>query len=88
MFFHDCDIEKMVPIFLIVSAVAPVLFGGFAKRKLDEDDCCGVGTICGIIGFLFSLTWLIAGMISEKKIYGRWPGGVGWRLGVTQTFSR
>ena len=64
MYFHDCNIEKMIPIFLIVSAVAPMLFGGFGKR--NEDDSFGLGAVCGIIGFLFSLAWLIAGTIAVK----------------------
>ena len=65
MYFHDCDIEKMIPIFLIVSAVAPMLFGGVGKRK--EDESFGVVTVCGIIGFLFSLAWLIAGTVADTE---------------------
>ena len=61
MYFHDCDLERMIPIFLIVSAVAPMLFGGFGKK--NDDDSFGAGTVCGIIGFLFSLAWLIAGIL-------------------------
>lgn len=67
MYFHKCDIEKMIPIFLIVSAVAPMLFGGLGKR--NEDDSLGFGTICGVIGFLFNLAWLIAGSV---WVYGTW----------------
>ena len=63
IYFHDCDLEKMIPIFLIVSAVAPMLFGGFAKQ--NDDESFGVGTCCGTIGFLFSLAWLIAGTLRK-----------------------
>ena len=63
IYLHDCDLERMIPIFLIVSAVAPILFGGFGKQK--DDDSFGVGACCGLIGFLFSLAWLIAGIIRK-----------------------
>ena len=59
MYLHDCDIEKMIPIFLIVSACAPILFGGFGKR--NDDEGFGAGTICGVIGFLFNIAWLVCG---------------------------
>ena len=62
MYLHECDIEKMIPIFLIVSALAPILFGGFGKR--DEDEGLGFGGICGLIGFLFNLAWLVCGKVS------------------------
>ena len=72
MYLHDCDLERMIPIFLIVSAVVPMLFGpGVRENRYEEDDTVvasrdndfGAGTGCGIIGFLFSLAWLIAGML-------------------------
>lgn len=67
IYFHDCDLERMIPIFLIVSALAPILFGGFGRQ--NDEDSSGAGTGCGIIGFLFSLAWLIAGSV---WVYGTW----------------
>ena len=49
----------MIPIFLIVSACTPVLNVGFGKT---DDDGIGVGTICGMIGFLFNSVWQVLGM--------------------------
>ena len=60
MYLHDCDLERMIPIFLIVSAVNPMSFGRLGK---NDDDSSGGGIICGIIGLLFSLAWLIAGIL-------------------------
>lgn len=69
IYLHDCSIEDKIPIFLIVGALAPILFGGFGKKNDDENEGFGVGTICGIIGFLFNIAWLIAGSI---WVYGTW----------------
>ena len=63
IYLHDCSIEDKIPIFLIVGALAPILFGGFGKKNDDENEGFGVGTICGIIGFLFNIAWLIAGTL-------------------------
>ena len=52
----------MIPIFLIVSALAPILFGGLGRQN-NEDEGVGGATICGFIGFLFNLAWLIAGRL-------------------------
>ena len=77
MYLHDCDLERMIPIFLIVSAVVPLLFGPvFRENRYEEDDavvprdnCFRAGTFCGIIGFSFSFVWLLRGMLYSKRIY-------------------
>lgn len=64
---HDCSIQHLIPVYLIVSGVAPILLGGFGRQ--GEDDGQGgrgnnmCGTICGVIGFLFNLIWLICGSV-------------------------
>lgn len=68
IYLHDCSIEKMIPIFLIVSALAPILFGGLGRQN-NDDEGVGGATICGVIGFLFNLAWLIAGSV---WVYGTW----------------
>ncbi|KAL4219832.1 hypothetical protein ACF0H5_020244 [Mactra antiquata] len=69
---HDCPIEKMIPIYLIVSGVAPIFFGGSSRNK-DEDSESGslARTICGFIGLLFNIAWLICGSIWVYPNYGK-----------------
>ena len=57
MYLHDCDIETMIPIFLIVSALAPLLYGGSGKSKDDKT----VASICAVVALLFNIAWLICG---------------------------
>lgn len=63
IYLHDCSIERLIPIYLIVSGVSPILFGGFGRGSNTENDGENqnsiAGTICGIVGFLFNLAWLI-----------------------------
>ncbi|XP_045212511.2 uncharacterized protein LOC123563656 [Mercenaria mercenaria] len=61
--FNDCKIETLIPVYLIVSGVSPVLFTGFCCKDNDDGSSCGPGTVCGIIGFLFNLSWLICGSV-------------------------
>lgn len=67
IYFHDCDLERMIPIFLIVSAVAPILVVGFWIE--NDKDSSRAWRGCYITGFLFSLAWLIAGSV---WVYGTW----------------
>ncbi|XP_060608061.1 uncharacterized protein LOC132760162 [Ruditapes philippinarum] len=61
---HDCSIEYLIPIWLIVSGCAPILFGGMGKQSNDEDgDSNMCAQVCGAIGFLFNLSWLICGSV-------------------------
>ncbi|KAL3856732.1 hypothetical protein ACJMK2_011455 [Sinanodonta woodiana] len=61
---HDCDIERMIPIFLIVSGCTPVLFGCLAKQGNEENrEKITFGQIIGSFGLLFSIAWLIAGSV-------------------------
>jgi hypothetical protein len=62
---HDCSIEYLIPIWLIVSGCAPILFGGMGKQSNDEDGDSNIcAQVCGAIGFLFNLSWLICGKMS------------------------
>ena len=69
VYLHDCDIEDNVPIFLIVSGVVSILFGGSAKQNNQASNDgrgrsnYGCVDICKGIIFLFSLAWLIAGKL-------------------------
>ncbi|KAH3755728.1 hypothetical protein DPMN_190428 [Dreissena polymorpha] len=41
IYMHHCDIEKMIPIYLIVRGVVPLLFGSliaYSSRRRDEDE--------------------------------------------------
>lgn len=58
---NDCELETMVPIYIIVSGVSPVLFSGFFLKDRNESGLCGPGTVCGVIGFMFNFAWLICG---------------------------
>ena len=60
MYLPDCDIEKMIPIFLIVSAFTSILNVGLGKK--NDDDGFGWGAIIGMIGFLFNSAWQVCGM--------------------------
>ncbi|XP_045200489.1 uncharacterized protein LOC123554421 [Mercenaria mercenaria] len=73
VYLHDCSIEDLIPVWLIVSGCAPILFGGFGKQN-NEDSGDGnnlCGTICGVIGFLFNLAWLICGSVWVYPNYGK-----------------
>ncbi|XP_060608062.1 uncharacterized protein LOC132760163 [Ruditapes philippinarum] len=60
----DCSIEKLIPIWLIVSGCAPILFGGMGKQSgEDGGDTNPCAIVCGVIGFLFNLAWLICGSV-------------------------
>ena len=72
IYVHDCPIEKLIPIYLIVGGCSPVLLGGLStfKKKGDEEDPFEsdgkkklnlVLRIIGAIGFLFNFAWLICG---------------------------
>ncbi|WAR27994.1 hypothetical protein MAR_013698 [Mya arenaria] len=54
MYLHDCSIERMIPIYLIVSGVVPLLFSGFSRHD-DEGRSLGFGDCCGIFAFLFNV---------------------------------
>ncbi|XP_052215429.1 uncharacterized protein LOC127833944 isoform X2 [Dreissena polymorpha] len=74
IYLHHCDIEKMIPIYLIVSGVVPLLFGSLivnSSRRRDEDEnvvsgsldrlCCAIQW--GMMAFLIHTIWLICGTI-------------------------
>lgn len=67
IYLHECSIEKMIPVYLIVSALSPVLLIGFFRK----DDSGHAGTICGLFGFLFNLAWLISGSVWIYPNYGK-----------------
>ena len=64
-----------------MSALAPILYGCFSWK--EEDCTVGIGDCCGLIGLLFTLAWLIAGMFVDIVNYGvrrglKTPGPVRW----------
>lgn len=64
----NCSIERYVPIYLVVSGLAPLLFSGLScQGKGDIETCCQL--ICGCFGFLFSFVWLICGKIPMPFFY-------------------
>ncbi|XP_060584461.1 uncharacterized protein LOC132740554 [Ruditapes philippinarum] len=65
----NCSIEKYVPIYLVVSGLAPLMFSGLSCRgNGDVETCCQL--ICGCFGFLFSFIWLICGTAWVYPTYG------------------
>ncbi|KAH3884626.1 uncharacterized protein LOC127837876 [Dreissena polymorpha] len=63
---HDCPLKNMIPVWLIVSGVAPVFFCCSGRCNIDESgEKSGVGCamILGIIRLLFNLAWLICGTV-------------------------
>lgn len=69
VYLHDCDIEYLIPIYLIVSGVAPIFFGGFGRQDDSNDNLCG--PVCGVIGLLFNLAWLICGSVWVYPNFGK-----------------
>ncbi|XP_060600511.1 uncharacterized protein LOC132753956 [Ruditapes philippinarum] len=63
VYLDDCKLENMVPVYLIVSGMSPLLFSGFCRKDRDESGLCGPGTVCGVIGFMFNFSWLICGSV-------------------------
>ncbi|KAK3592393.1 hypothetical protein CHS0354_026090 [Potamilus streckersoni] len=57
----------MIPIFLIVSGVAPILSGGGAKRQDENKNTAA--TFCALIGLSFNISWTIAGSV---WVYPTW----------------
>ncbi|KAH3786435.1 uncharacterized protein LOC127841674 isoform X1 [Dreissena polymorpha] len=71
---HDCPLEHMIPIWLIVSGVAPVFFGCSGRRNNDdsgEKSGGGCAMILGIIGLLFNMAWLICGSVWIYPNFGK-----------------
>ncbi|KAK3598968.1 hypothetical protein CHS0354_024640 [Potamilus streckersoni] len=68
IYLHDCNLQSMIPIFLIVSGVAPVLFGGNASSNNEESNFLAKG--CSVIGLLFSIAWTIAGSVWVYPTWG------------------
>ncbi|XP_045200409.2 transmembrane protein 272-like isoform X2 [Mercenaria mercenaria] len=69
VYLHDCSIERFIPIYLIVSGVAPIVFGGFGRRDDDEPNLSG--NFCGVLGILFNVAWLICGSVWVYPNYGK-----------------
>ncbi|XP_060608064.1 uncharacterized protein LOC132760164 [Ruditapes philippinarum] len=69
---HDCTIEDLIPIWLIVSGCAPVLFSCFRGQNnaAGENSFDLAGAICGAIAFLFNLAWLICGSVWVYPNFG------------------
>ncbi|XP_045200485.2 uncharacterized protein LOC123554417 [Mercenaria mercenaria] len=70
VYLHDCSIEKLIPIYLIVSGLAPIFFGGFGRKNEDESSSLS-GLVCGILGGLFNLAWLICGSVWTYPHFGK-----------------
>ncbi|XP_052812274.1 transmembrane protein 272-like [Mya arenaria] len=69
---HDCPLQDKVPIWLIVSGVAPIFFGGSARKEEEDGEASQsiARSVCGIIGLLFNLAWLICGSVWVYPTYG------------------
>ncbi|KAL3880711.1 hypothetical protein ACJMK2_032931 [Sinanodonta woodiana] len=66
-YLRECELQYMIPIFLIVSGVSPILSGGGARRNNENKNTAG--TICALIGLFFNTSWTIAGSV---WVYPTW----------------
>ncbi|WAR22090.1 hypothetical protein MAR_016064 [Mya arenaria] len=74
--------ERLIPIWLIVSGVAPIFFSGTVRKPKGEEGkeetetetggCAHVArSICGAIALVFNLAWLICGSVWIYPTYGK-----------------
>ncbi|KAH3786505.1 hypothetical protein DPMN_164612 [Dreissena polymorpha] len=75
IYLNDCPLEHMIPIWLIVSGVVPILFGCSGRGNNDDSGENSGGGYCakvvGLIGLLFNMAWLICGSIWIYPNYGK-----------------
>jgi hypothetical protein len=57
---NNCTIEKCIPVYLVISGVAPLMFSGLSWKGKGVIETCG-RLVCGCFGFFFSVVWLICG---------------------------
>ncbi|XP_045202037.1 uncharacterized protein LOC123555494 [Mercenaria mercenaria] len=69
VYFHECSIEKNIPIFLIVSGLASILASSNGRRNDEEIGLCW--TSCGITVLLCNIAWVILGSIWIYPSYGK-----------------
>ncbi|XP_053374660.1 uncharacterized protein LOC123532565 [Mercenaria mercenaria] len=75
MYINDCDLEKMIPIWVIVDAFTPILLVvGFIPfyKDSNSDAMKKFGAACLVIGTIFSIGWTICGAV---VIYPNWNDG-------------
>ncbi|KAL3879024.1 hypothetical protein ACJMK2_031341 [Sinanodonta woodiana] len=66
-YIHECKLQTMIPIFLIISGLAPVFSGGGARRNKENKNTAA--TLCVSIGLFFNIGWTIAGSV---WVYPTW----------------
>ena len=62
MYLQECNIQYLIPIYLIVSGVVPILFSGSGRKSNDGETSFGIGELCGLVAFFFHVAWLMCGM--------------------------
>lgn len=70
VYIHDCPLEQMIPIYLIVSGLAPLLFGGCRRKEEGQETSLG-SVVCSIVGLLFNIAWLICGSVWVYTHFGK-----------------
>ncbi|XP_060604329.1 uncharacterized protein LOC132757153 [Ruditapes philippinarum] len=66
---NNCTIEKCIPVYLVISGVAPLMFSGLSCKGKGVIETCG-RLVCGCFGFFFSFAWLICGTVWVYPTYG------------------
>lgn len=62
MNFHNCSMETMVPIWLIVSGVTPLLYSGFSRHRENDDTKHNIcGAVYVVTSLIFNIVWVTCG---------------------------
>ncbi|KAL4240293.1 hypothetical protein ACF0H5_001086 [Mactra antiquata] len=68
-YLNECDIQHLIPIYLIVSAIAPLIFSSLGFGNDENDKLCAI--CCSILGFIFTVIWQICGTVWIYPNYGK-----------------
>ncbi|KAL3857652.1 hypothetical protein ACJMK2_012299 [Sinanodonta woodiana] len=69
VYLHDCNMQSMIPIFLIISGLAPILLIGCTNRTNEELKVFAFS--CAILVLLFNIAWTIAGSVWVYPTWGK-----------------
>ncbi|XP_053404083.1 uncharacterized protein LOC123554414 [Mercenaria mercenaria] len=67
---NNCSIEKHIPVYILLSAFAPLALSGCFACQGNGDLDGFFQLVCGCITLLFSFAWLICGTVWVYPNYG------------------